>query len=162
MAVGGNGSRYSTGASIEDGGLVSVEAVGPLSLGNPGLGIEGLSTQGLSTQGLGTPGLVEPALGGSYRAKYEDPDQTIRQLQTALETRVVIEQAKGVLAERFRLSIDDAFRLLRDSARTGRMPLRALAQMVVERSDCTPAEIAASLARHERWQYLVDSASPAA
>ena len=104
MAVGGNGSRYSTGASIENGGLLSVEGAGAL--------------------GLSGPGLAEPGLGSPYGVKYDDPDQTIRQLQTALETRVVIEQAKGVLAERFRLSIEDAFRLLRDSARTGRMPLR--------------------------------------
>ena len=64
------------------------------------------------------------------------------QLQRALDTRVMIEQAKGVLAERFGLEIREAFELLRRSARNNRMPLRELATLVVESED-TPAEIGA-------------------
>jgi ANTAR domain len=79
-------------------------------------------------------------------------EERIRQLQTALETRVVIEQAKGVLAERFGLSVEDAFGLLRDAARTGRIPLRALAENVVQEPSVTPAQVGASLARSERWR----------
>jgi AmiR/NasT family two-component response regulator len=55
----------------------------------------------------------------------------VEQLRTALESRVVIEQAKGVLAERYRLSIDDAFLLLRQSARSARVRLHELAAEVV-------------------------------
>jgi hypothetical protein len=62
------------------------------------------------------------------------------QLQEALDSRVVIEQAKGVLAERYSLSPDEAFALLRRSARSNRMPLRQLAAAVVA-SPHTPAEI---------------------
>ena len=62
------------------------------------------------------------------------------QLQRALDSRIVVEQAKGVLAERFGLEIPDAFELLRRSARNNRMRLHALATLVVE-SEQTPPEI---------------------
>src|SRR2546423_8361079 len=61
-------------------------------------------------------------------------------LQRALDTRVVIEQAKGVLAERVTLDVHEAFQVLRTSARSNRMPLRDLAARVVE-SRQTPPEI---------------------
>jgi AmiR/NasT family two-component response regulator len=61
-------------------------------------------------------------------------------LQRALDTRVVIEQAKGVLAERFGLDVHEAFDLLRASARSKRMRLHDLATRVVEARE-TPPEI---------------------
>ena len=63
-----------------------------------------------------------------------------QQLQTALESRIVIEQAKGVLAERYRIGVDDAFALLRRSARNHRLRLHALATAVVASYE-TPHEI---------------------
>ncbi|TML28072.1 MAG: ANTAR domain-containing protein [Actinobacteria bacterium] len=66
------------------------------------------------------------------------------QLQEALETRVVIEQAKGMLAERFHLEPERAFDVLRRSARSNRVALRDLAARVVS-SERTPREIAAQL-----------------
>jgi hypothetical protein len=63
------------------------------------------------------------------------------QLQTALESRVAIEQAKGMLAERLGVSLDEAFKLLRSAARSRRVKLQVLAMEVV-RSPETPAEIA--------------------
>ena len=62
------------------------------------------------------------------------------QLQRALDSRVVIEQAKGILAERFGLEMSDAFELLRRSARNNRMRLRDLATLVVE-AEKTPHQI---------------------
>jgi hypothetical protein len=60
------------------------------------------------------------------------------QLQTALESRVVIEQAKGVLAERLALSPDEAFEILRSSARSSGRKIHALAQDVVESRTMRP------------------------
>ena len=49
------------------------------------------------------------------------------QLQSALTSRVVIEQAKGVLAERLQISPDDAFGVLRAAARSRNRLLSQLA-----------------------------------
>jgi len=53
------------------------------------------------------------------------------QLHVALESRVAIEQAKGVLAERLKTTPDAAFEVLRSAARRRRMPLREVAAAVV-------------------------------
>jgi transcriptional regulator with GAF, ATPase, and Fis domain len=54
-----------------------------------------------------------------------------QQLQTALNSRIVIEQAKGVLAERTGLEMDDAFRVLRQAARSRNQHLSDIAAQVV-------------------------------
>jgi AmiR/NasT family two-component response regulator len=68
-----------------------------------------------------------------------------RQLEEALRTRIVIEQAKGVLCERLRVEPDVAFALLRRAARSSRRKLHELAAEVVG-SPRTPPEVAAVLA----------------
>lgn len=56
------------------------------------------------------------------------------QLQTALNSRILIEQAKGVLAERRQLRMDDAFTTLRSYARNHNRPLSDVARAVTEGS----------------------------
>jgi len=53
------------------------------------------------------------------------------QLQSALNSRVVIEQAKGVLAERAGVNLDDAFHMLRGYARNHSRRLRDVAETVI-------------------------------
>jgi GAF domain-containing protein len=56
------------------------------------------------------------------------------QLQAALSSRVLIEQAKGVLAERLKVSPDDAFNILRSAARNRNRLLTDLAGDIVSGS----------------------------
>ena len=58
-----------------------------------------------------------------------------QQLQSALNTRVIIEQAKGVLAERGNLDMDRAFVLLRSYARKTHQRLADVARAVVDNAD---------------------------
>ncbi len=66
-----------------------------------------------------------------------------RQLEQALESRIVIEQAKGVLAERLGLEPNQAFEILRRAARNQRRRIHLLAEEVVGTRE-TPAEIRAA------------------
>lgn len=54
------------------------------------------------------------------------------QLQFALNSRIVIEQAKGAIARSLGLSVEEAFALMRDHARAHRMRLTDLARAIVE------------------------------
>jgi len=62
-------------------------------------------------------------------------DTLNEQLQTALNSRVIIEQAKGKLAERLGLDMDQAFTLLRDFARNRNRRLSDLAQGFIDGSE---------------------------
>lgn len=66
------------------------------------------------------------------------------QLEQALQSRVAIEQAKGVLAERYGLDLDDAFELMRRAARSNRMKLHDLVRRV-RPGEPTPEELEPSL-----------------
>nr|WBO78211.1 GAF and ANTAR domain-containing protein [Streptomyces sp. SBE_14.2] len=57
------------------------------------------------------------------------------QLQQALSSRVRIEQAKGMLAERWNTTPDTAFLALRGHARRHQLPLDTVARSVIERTE---------------------------
>jgi AmiR/NasT family two-component response regulator len=56
----------------------------------------------------------------------------IDQLNFALNSRIVIEQAKGVIAERSQLDMDEAFTWLRHHARSHNLLLVDVAQAVID------------------------------
>jgi len=60
-----------------------------------------------------------------------------KELQFALDSRVLIEQAKGMLAERLHITPDEAFNLMRRRARDSNRKLRAIADDVVNRDGTT-------------------------
>lgn len=62
-------------------------------------------------------------------------DSVTEQLQTALNSRVLIEQAKGALAERLGLEVTEAFALLRSEARSRNQRLSDFAKAVLEGSE---------------------------
>jgi AmiR/NasT family two-component response regulator len=66
------------------------------------------------------------------------------QLQHALESRVVIEQAKGIIAERYGLGVEDAFEIIRRASRSNRLKLQDLAASI-RPGEPTPPELAALL-----------------
>ena len=58
---------------------------------------------------------------------------TAEQLQNALDSRIVIEQAKGAVAVSRAFTVEEAFELLRRYARSSGIPLRTVAEDVVRR-----------------------------
>ena len=118
-------------------GFHSVSAV-PLRLRNETLGCLNLfMTQpgGLSEQDLA---LAQALADVSTIAMVQDRvvrEAAVRerQLQTALDSRVVIEQAKGMIAEHAKVDMSAAFSLLRDHARRHNLRLTDLATDLLDR-----------------------------
>jgi len=90
------------------------------------------------------PGGLDPAVARAARALVDvatigilqeravhQQELVASQLQVALNSRVVIEQAKGILAERLKMTPDEAFLMLRRYARNHNHPLTQLAGDVI-------------------------------
>ncbi|WP_353943923.1 GAF and ANTAR domain-containing protein [Streptomyces sp. HUAS MG91] len=65
-------------------------------------------------------------------------DEVVNQLTTALQSRIVIEQAKGMLAQRLGIDVDAAFKILRGHARSRQLRLIDVARRITRRD--FPAE----------------------
>jgi hypothetical protein len=70
-----------------------------------------------------------------------DVDVRVAQLQHALTSRIVVEQAKGMLAERYSLTPEEAYELIRLAARSNGLKVHALADSVLGSPRQTPALI---------------------
>lgn len=60
----------------------------------------------------------------------------VSQLQNALDSRILIEQAKGVIAERHKVDFSKAFHEIRTLARQEQRPVRAVAAEIVANHHC--------------------------
>jgi len=69
------------------------------------------------------------------------------QLQRALDSRVLIEQAKGVVSEHAGMTMDAAFAALRSYARDHNLTLRVVASSVIERTIDVGAYVATRAAK---------------
>jgi transcriptional regulator with GAF, ATPase, and Fis domain len=88
-----------------------------------------ISENGLSTARM----LSDVAVSYIYAVRlHEETSELASQLQNALDTRVLIEQAKGMLSERHGESLSDAFERLRRYARSRSTPVREIARRVTE------------------------------
>ncbi|MET4581180.1 GAF domain-containing protein [Conyzicola nivalis] len=103
--------------------------IGTLNLFRPSPGA--LSEEDMSV----AQGLADVATIGILQERaIREADIAKNQLQHALDSRVLIEQAKGVIAYMRDLDMDAAFRTLRDYARSNNLNLRDVAERVVNRS----------------------------
>jgi len=71
---------------------------------------------------------------------YEAPGQVAEQLQTAMHSRAVIEQAKGILMAQRRCSAEDAFTILIHLSQDTNRKLRDVAQALVEHAQGSEAD----------------------
>lgn len=97
------------------------------------------------------PLFSSPGIIGSKASELEAARETIAQLEKALQSRIVIEQAKGVLAERLGIDIDAAFDILRRAARSHRTKLHDIAARVVCEA-VTPTPVVVAIAREARMR----------
>lgn len=123
-----------TSAAVSS-GIVAVAGI-PMHLNGTRIGAVGLYAtcrREWTAEEARTAELIA-ALAGGYLANASYLDQarqTVDQLQEALDSRVVIEQAKGVLAGERKISVDQAFEVLRTHARNRGASLREVANAVV-------------------------------
>ncbi|MGA8116473.1 MAG: GAF and ANTAR domain-containing protein [Actinocatenispora sp.] len=136
-------------AAASEAGLISVQAV-PMRLRETTIG-----TLNLFRDRAGTfdeldlriaQALADAATIGILQHRAVTRHEVLtEQLQTALNSRVIIEQAKGVLAERLGLDMEDAFAVLREQSRARRVRLVELASQVlsgaVETSAFAPTRV---------------------
>ncbi|WP_232519826.1 GAF and ANTAR domain-containing protein [Actinosynnema pretiosum] len=117
------------------------QAVGGLTLldAEPGALSEDVLRLGQALADVATIGILQ-------QRAIERGDQLADQLQTALGSRVVIEQAKGILATVGGIPLDEAFDRLRGYARDHRHRLTELARNITTGT----ADTAAILARDNR------------
>lgn len=66
------------------------------------------------------------------RTEMDDTRNLVEQLQYALDSRVVIEQAKGIVAAQRDITPNAAFDLLRDRARSTSTRLHDVCQQVID------------------------------
>jgi hypothetical protein len=75
---------------------------------------------------------------GQHSLDGEALRERVAQLQHALDSRIVVEQAKGMLAERYGISTGEAFELIRLAARSNQLKVNAVSSEVIASSQTPP------------------------
>lgn len=83
-------------------------------------------------------GLVCNLRPSARREAHETAERQVEQLNTALQSRVIIEQAKGFLAAVHDLEPDEAFEHLRRYSRSHRLAIHEVARQVIARELAVP------------------------
>lgn len=135
LAEGGSRWPKFTSASLEA-GFRSVHAL-PLRLRDRTLGVMNLfcaDPSPLSPEDVDVgQAMVDVATIGLLQERAVRRQELLaEQLHTALNSRVLIEQAKGVLAERAGIDVEDAFQRMRAYSRQASRPLNGIARAVIE------------------------------
>ena len=85
-------------------------------------------------------------LGVLHERNFRTPFAITEQLHLVLDTRILVEQAKGVLVQRENLTMTEAFDALRAYARTNGLTLRRVAEAAVLRTLATE-----EIVREQAW-----------
>lgn len=98
--------------------------------------IFGRTTELATPEAVDTAQALVDAAGATLRAhqRIERMTSVTEQLNRALESRVAIEQAKGIIAEHAGIEVEAAFELLRAYARRHRLKVAAVAARVAHRT----------------------------
>jgi GAF domain-containing protein len=86
-----------------------------------------------SDEDLGVAGVLAD-MATSYvvnASKLRQQEQLSEQLQEALGSRIVIEQAKGITSQQNSVTVDQAYQLMRSHARNNNASLRVVAEAIV-------------------------------
>ena len=106
---------------------------------------EDVQVQAIESLRTGTAAEAATAV-GRMLAVTEAAYERRAQLEQALQSRVAIEQAKGVVAERYGLGFDEAFEVIRRAARSNRMKLHDLVRKI-RPGESTPDELSSFVHR---------------
>lgn len=139
-------------------GFVSVHAV-PMRMHDHTLGALNLFSSSPGTLNDQDVSLAQALADVASVALVQDRNATSRdalntQLQTALNSRVLIEQAKGLLAQSGDLDMANAFTLLRKYARDHNLKINDVAQALVSRG------LSAATVLHQLQERVSDQPSP--
>lgn len=134
------------GAAVVDAGFTAVYAV-PLRLREEKIGALNLYTANANRLSAFDHRIAQAladvaTIAILQQRKYTHASVLAEQLRTALNTRIVVEQAKGVVAEYGGVDMGGAFEAIRSYAREHRSKLSAVAQALVGR-ELDPGELVA-------------------
>lgn len=123
-------------AAAEKLGLTSVAAI-PMGLGGTRIGAVNLYAEGrrdwLAEELAAARVMTDLATGSLINAsKLREQEQLNEQLLRTLESRSIIEQAKGAVAATHDLDVDQAFHLIRSHARSHNVSVRSVAEAIVK------------------------------